>query len=844
VLGTLGFKYLGDLDGIDFRFILSTKNCGRKSIYELDYFLKQIQSEENIQTNIIHIPKDSIQIQISSFPISIRLANVLRNNKYFVLGDLDNQSYDNLQKIRNCGRKTINELKSLISEINSGKEEHTNSTLIKPITPTINFKKIYIPENLHGIALSEIPFSIEIENYFKNCGFKLLGDIHEKSYEILDNFSGRKISEFIAFINLCRKSEITILSYIKEVLILSFLINYIDNFLSELSLRDKTIFMKRYGGYADRQMTLEQIGIEIGVTRERIRQLSDRILRKLSYSLRHYCSELIKHMEKTLNNHICPLTFDLLSYFVKKGNIKHAYPLFFYLTLFEETIREISTWPGGQRPGKISEKSRIILSELAGLIASGRSEISFSEAFNKLKRYLPTFYFNEVEFLSAIKSSKFFTAENKLFDDEPPWSFSLRPKRVNLVDIALNIFKIIDYPITPNQLYDIAKKEYEDTKIISSRRSFQNVLRPENGIYLLGKNIYGQKKNFKLPLIMWRQACSDFADLLEKENRPISTTEIIQEKRFGWTMNTNNYELAAILRQDNRFSDLGRFVFALSVWGIEEREHIHDIIPKILGKTGHPLSASEIFSKLRSFRSASPNSLSSILRSQNNIVNFGFGYYGLNSWGDKAKEYVIKHSMIINRIIKRAEAPFTMNDLCVILNISNAGRLFEIVWKTVKSLENVRVVEKPYCADSILSHKSWTYTRSIYSILERENRPMLIDEILWELFNSYGYAFKKKTILIIKKWVSNSRKFIRNIKNEYFINKNIENYVANLLDIQIKCFEILLEGNEIVGCTELLDRLESDGIDIHEITPTMLSAILRDDERFEEIGKNRFRIKK
>jgi len=121
---------------------------------------------------------------------------------------------------------------------------------------------------------------------------------------------------------------------------------------------------------------------------------------------------------------------------------------------------------------------------------------------------------------------------------------------------------------------------------------------------------------------------------------------------------------------------------------------------------------------------------------------------------------------------------------------------------------------------------------------------MLIDEILWELFNSYGYAFKKKTILIIKKWVSNSRKFIRNIKNEYFINKNIENYVANLLDIQIKCFEILLEGNEIVGCTELLDRLESDGIDIHEITPTMLSAILRDDERFEEIGKNRFRIKK
>ena len=43
---------------------------------------------------------------------------------------------------------------------------------------------------------------------------------------------------------------------------------------------------------------------------------------------------------------------------------------------------------------------------------------------------------------------------------------------------------------------------------------------------------------------------------------------------LAWAAEINGYELAQILREDNRFADLGRMLFALAEWGMEERELI------------------------------------------------------------------------------------------------------------------------------------------------------------------------------------------------------------------------------------------------------------------------------
>jgi len=142
-----------------------------------------------------------------------------------------------------------------------------------------------------------------------------------------------------------------------------------------------------------------------------------------------------------------------------------------------------------------------------------------------------------------------------------------------------------------------------------------------------------------------------------------------------------------------------------------------------------------------------------------------------------------------------------------------------------------------------LSHKSWSLKKVIFSILENANRPMLLHEIIWELNALFGFTFGKKTIAKIKHILNASKIFACNNEKEYLLNKNVEYPDVDIDSIQNKCCEILFNSNEIVGCDDLLERLESEGIEIKDLSPSMLSAILRNNNKIEEIGKNRFRIK-
>jgi RNA polymerase primary sigma factor len=64
----------------------------------------------------------------------------------------------------------------------------------------------------------------------------------------------------------------------------------IDRALSTLSTREKEI-LQRFYGIGTREMTLEEIGDEYGLTRERVRQIKEKALRGLRKSSR---SEILK----------------------------------------------------------------------------------------------------------------------------------------------------------------------------------------------------------------------------------------------------------------------------------------------------------------------------------------------------------------------------------------------------------------------------------------------------------------------------------------------------------------------------------------------------------------------
>ena len=56
--------------------------------------------------------------------------------------------------------------------------------------------------------------------------------------------------------------------------------------LATLSLRERRVLKLRYGLEDGRSRTLEEVGQEFGVTRERIRQIEAKALRKLRHPTR------------------------------------------------------------------------------------------------------------------------------------------------------------------------------------------------------------------------------------------------------------------------------------------------------------------------------------------------------------------------------------------------------------------------------------------------------------------------------------------------------------------------------------------------------------------------------
>ena len=63
-------------------------------------------------------------------------------------------------------------------------------------------------------------------------------------------------------------------------------IQIINSVLSTLSTKEADILRMRFGIGADRPMTLEEVGTHYGVTRERIRQVENKAIRKLRNPLR------------------------------------------------------------------------------------------------------------------------------------------------------------------------------------------------------------------------------------------------------------------------------------------------------------------------------------------------------------------------------------------------------------------------------------------------------------------------------------------------------------------------------------------------------------------------------
>lgn len=195
---------------------------------------------------------------------------------------------------------------------------------------------------------------------------------------------------------------------------------------------------------------------------------------------------------------------------------------------------------------------------------------------------------------------------------------------MQIAEFARPILEESPTPLTPEEIVERASARFGQSAVVASARGAINTLMPSRGFYALAPRAVGLRKHFTIPVTQWPILRKRFVDILSAENRPVSTIEAI-ERRLIPEYQSNSYELAQIVREDDHFIDLGRHLFALATWGIQERDRVKDLVPKVFAEAGCVLTAADTLKRLTRFRSVSPYSIGNLLQKHSSIKSFGFG---------------------------------------------------------------------------------------------------------------------------------------------------------------------------------------------------------------------------
>ena len=559
-------------------------------------------------TETIFIPPEFRGQPITASQVSTRLGHILAYKAIRVLGDLHGLSYRKLLEFRNCGKKTMAELREIVWRVQCQAPSGMESPLPNSTAPSDN-DWLLIPDHSQGVRLSDLDLSVRLANVLAKLRFKRLGALHDRhfgEFQRQRNVGKTTMAELRRLAARAQAGEFNPGAIDLASLQPARVVPLLEKLLAQLPDRQlRDIFRFRFGAEQGQFPTLREIGSRFGVSGERIRQIVDlqldRMRKQGGPTLRHLLGQMALDGGKA----VCPLTPDLLVAWLKSAGTPASCPPSFYLRLLEALSPAIPIWPTGQnqtdsRADWDDEVRRILK---AGL-QEGRYGLPLPEVFASLRRHRRFRKLTPGEFLDGLRTSSRFRV---VFSD--PHRPVLHLDHVNSVGFARLVLLASDKPLRAEEIVARAQAQFGVEQIQVTREALANSLTPKHGFYLLGPRAFGLRHHFLLPQRLWKRARADCARFLAQENRPVSTREIIHGSGFPWTRQTNAYELAQILREDETFVDLGRFLYALATWGVTERAFIADLIPQVLAEAGGPLKASQVLEGLTRLRSFYPNNI-------------------------------------------------------------------------------------------------------------------------------------------------------------------------------------------------------------------------------------------
>lgn len=784
----------------------------------------------------IFIPVSERGRPISEFPVSVRLGHLFEFAGTRVIGDLHSRTYVELAKYRNTGRKTLAELRELVRQIQLTTSSEITPHLAAPVNPHL----FAVAPTAHEVNVAELPVSVRLKNVLEACGVKNLGALdHRDERELLavQNCGRKTIRELRELVRRASEDEFLagdtgeIADCLREIA------RAIDVGLSHTAARNRTILVQRLSGNAGDLRTLEDVGAEFKMTRERVRQIVKKTVAEMRQAGGPRLARALEGVARECEQRVSPLTPELFGRWSGEGAPTREHAPEFYLRILDTMAPAIPAWP----PGSTSEGANDpaiegINESVEYLLRLSGENPSLKEALGRLQKRPGFRKVNVGAFLTALRR-----ARHVIVDFVEPERPKLRLRRLRIADFARSILAESSEPLPPEEIVERARVKFGTEAIIVTGRSAANSLTPEQGFYLLGPRALGNRSHFHAPESRWRKIRDAFEKLLHIENRPVSTIEAIDTVRIEVPAGVNSYELAQILREDERFADLGRHLFGLAEWGIQEREHVKDLLPRVFVEAGHALTVAQLLERLTRLRSVSPTGVSSIVRHHPEIRAFGFGYFGLKNWNDKETEVILRDRNAIHSAVRQSKWAISFAQLCDLFDILPGTARAELLWRTCAGSGKLRRSPDKCSPDTVLLHKAVSLELAVAAIMRELARPAPAYELQWEVAAKFGAIFAHIQLPAIESRLAASPRFLRNAAGEFLLDIDFEMEDFDAEALRAATIRTLAQSRDIADCDELIERLELDGFELEEMSPEMLASILRGSQGLQEVGSRRFR---
>lgn len=790
------------------------------------------------RADVIFIPQSSRGLSIIHFPMSVRLSNVLLNQEFRVYGDIHGFRYDAFLGFRNCGKTTIRELRGIVLRIQS---ESPDAELPPSEVAPIEDGLIRVAPRARMLRLVDLPLSARLENALRAHGLASLNDLDR--FAVTDvmgwkNFGRRSLGELKLLLERAAKGEFEIPGLDTAKWKPCHLLAQLQVLLVSIRPRDRALVLRRLGAKPGSLATLEEIGGEFNLTRERVRQVVAKSERTILRAGGPRFKAQLRQLSSLLSEMVCPLTPALVDSWRAEASVTFDYTSVLFVRLIGGLSADISSWPDGQEPSSsLDEHSNRIAKAVEALLYNGQRSLVFRECFEKVKVHGRMPNLQAGEFLEALKRSK---ALNVCLDK--PEAPEVRLKRLPVAYVARWVLQDSSEPLLPEDILARAQARFGADLTSWSARGLANCLDPKHGFYLLKPRAYGLRKHFRLPETEHAKLRADFARLLSKANHPLSSVDFLENGGACWNEKTSAYEAAQILREDARFMDLGKFLFALASWGMEERTYVKDLILQILETAGHPMTRGAIVERLQRFRSASPTTVQTAVKSCPMLHHYGFGYVGMKCWGSRARSYLVSHPPYVGRAIHRSDPPLRFSHLCELMGIDVAGPLASKLWQTVETLSEVQVCPAERNPTATIVSDSCSLERALVGVAKQEGRPLPAYELQWKLNDYFGSLFSERSAAEVQRCLEQSSFFVRNAQHDFMLNTHLEQLGLDEEGIHESCLQVLSQSGELMSCEDLIEQLEAAGKVWEHLSADILASLLRGSDAFQEIGKNRFRV--